>query len=102
WLEISRGLRVMTQHIKDLGYDGIVLFLDELVLWLAQHLGDTAFISTETSKVAKLVETEMDSMPVPLVSFVARQRDLKDFLGGNTVGAEREALGESFKWWEGR
>lgn len=102
WLEISRGLRVMTQHAKDLGYDGIVLFLDELVLWLAQHLGDTQFITAETSKVAKLVETEMDALPVPLVSFVARQRDLKDFLGGNAVGAQQAAMGQSFRWWEDR
>ena len=47
----------MTEHAKGLGYDGVVLFLDELVLWLANHLRDTAFIQTETSKVAKLVET---------------------------------------------
>ncbi|NLF03489.1 MAG: hypothetical protein GX593_00485 [Actinomycetales bacterium] len=103
WLEIARGLRVMTQHARDLGYDGIVLFLDELVLWLAQHLGDSQFIADETSKVAKLVETEMDVLPVPIVSFVARQRDLKDFLGGGTApGAEQAALGQSFRWWEDR
>src|SRR5674476_923278 len=102
WLEISEGLKVMTQHTRDLGYDGLVLFLDELVLWLGQHLGDAQFIATETSKVAKLVETEMTSLPVPIVSFVARQRDLKDFLGGGTVGAEQVALGQSFQWWEDR
>jgi hypothetical protein len=102
WLEISEGLKVMTQHTRDLGYDGLVLFLDELVLWLGQHLGDSNFIATETSKVAKLVETEMSSLPVPIVSFVARQRDLKDFLGGGTVGAEQVALGQSFQWWEDR
>jgi hypothetical protein len=102
WLEISEGLKVMTQHTRDLGYDGLVLFLDELVLWLGQHLGDAQFIATETSKVAKLVETEMTSLPVPIVSFVARQRDLKDFLGGGTVGAEQVAIGQSFQWWEDR
>jgi len=103
WLEISEGLKVMTKHTRDLGYDGLVLFLDELVLWLGQHLSDSRFIQTETSKVAKLVETEMASLPVPIVSFVARQRDLKDFLGGgSTVGAEQVALGQSFQWWEGR
>lgn len=102
WLEISQGLRAMTQHAKDLGYDGIVLFLDELVLWLGQHLGDMAFIQAETSKVAKLVESEMGVLPVPLISFVARQRELKDFLGGSGVGAEQVALGQSFQWWEDR
>lgn len=102
WLEISQGLRAMTSHAKDLGFDGIVLFLDELVLWLGQHLGDMTFIQSETSKVAKLVESEMGNLPVPLVSFVARQRDLKDFLGGSGVGAEQVSLGQSFQWWEDR
>jgi hypothetical protein len=102
WLEISQGLRAMTAHAKEIGYDGIVLFLDELVLWLGQHLGDTTFIQSETSKVAKLVESEMGTLPVPLISFVARQRDLKDFLGGSGVGAEQVALGQSFQWWEDR
>lgn len=102
WLDISTGLEAMTAHARDLGYDGIVLFLDELVLWLAQHLGDSVFIQTETSKVAKLVESGVGSLPLPMFSFVARQRDLKDFLGGGAIGAEREAIGQSFGWWEDR
>lgn len=102
WLDMSAGLLAMTQHAKGLGYDGIVLFLDELVLWLSGHLADSTFISTETEKVAKLVETGGGSLPIPLVSFVARQRNLKDFLGGGTGGAERVALDDAFQWWEGR
>ncbi|TMS54788.1 DUF6079 family protein [Mycobacterium sp. DBP42] len=102
WLDMTDGLQAMTAHAKNLGYDGVVLFLDELVLWLANHLRDTAFIQTETSKVAKLVETGIGALPIPLVSFVARQRNLKDFLGGGAVGAEQVALDDSFQWWEGR
>ncbi|WP_156664862.1 DUF6079 family protein [Mycobacterium sp. 852002-51057_SCH5723018] len=102
WLDMTDGLQAMTEHAKRLGYDGVVLFLDELVLWLANHLRDTAFIQTETSKVAKLVETGIGALPIPLVSFVARQRNLKDFLGGGAVGAEQVALDDSFQWWEGR
>ncbi|KRA37887.1 MULTISPECIES: DUF6079 family protein [unclassified Nocardioides] len=102
WLDMSAGLQAMTQHAKSLGYDGIVLFLDELVLWLSGHLADSTFISTETEKVAKLVETGGGTLPIPLVSFVARQRNLKDFLGGGTGGAERVALDDAFQWWEGR
>lgn len=102
WLEMTDGLQAMTEHAKGLGYDGVVLFLDELVLWLANHLRDTAFIQTETSKVAKLVEVGTGALPIPLVSFVARQRNLKDFLGGGAVGAEQVALDDSFQWWEGR
>jgi hypothetical protein len=102
WLDMTDGLQAMTEHAKGLGYEGVVLFLDELVLWLANHLRDTAFIQTETSKVAKLVEVGVGSLPIPLASFVARQRNLKDFLGGGAVGAEQVALDDSFQWWEGR
>ncbi|WP_394159783.1 DUF6079 family protein [Galactobacter valiniphilus] len=102
WLEISQGIKAMTAHARELGYGGIVLFLDELVLWLGQHLGDTTFIQQEVSKVAKLVESEMGGEQFPLISFVARQRELKEFLGGSGVGAEQEAIGQSFQWWEER
>ena len=44
WLDIADGLVVMTQTTKNLGYDGLVLFLDELVLWLASHAADAAFV----------------------------------------------------------
>lgn len=102
WLETAAGLRAMTEHARGLGYDGVVLFLDELVLWLAQHLSNKDFIREETSKVAKLVETEMATLPLPIISFVARQRDLSDFLGGDAVGAEQAAISQSFTWWEDR
>jgi hypothetical protein len=102
WLPIDQGLRIMTAHAKDLGYDGLVLFLDELVLWLANHLRDSAFIQNETSKVAKLVETGSGQLAIPMISFVARQRALKEFLGGGNVGAEQVALEDSFQWWEDR
>lgn len=102
WLPIDQGLRIMTEHAKGLKYDGLVLFLDELVLWLANHLRDSAFIQNETSKVAKLVETGSGQMAIPMISFVARQRALKEFLGGGNVGAEQVALEDSFQWWEDR
>lgn len=102
WVDISEGLRAMTQHAKGLGYDGLVLFLDELVLWLGAHLSDTTFIQSETQKVAKLVETGIGLLPLPIISFVARQRALKDFLGGGEVRAQQEALAQSFQWWEDR
>lgn len=102
WIDIAAGLQAMTQHAKGLGYEGIVLFLDELVLWLGAHLSDQAFINRETQKVAKLVETGMSSLPIPIVSFVARQRALKDFLGSGEKMADQEALAQSFQWWEDR
>ena len=110
WLDISAGLAAMSAHAKGLGYDGLVLFLDELVLWLASHLADSNFVSVEGSKVAKLVEQGVGvqgaaGRAIPIVSFVARQRNLQEFLGERAAvsgGAERMAIGETFRWWEDR
>ncbi len=102
WLGVDAGFGVIAEHAKSLGYRAVVLFLDELVLWLASHLADSKFVATEGAKVAKLVESGFGVRAVPLVSFVARQRDLKDFLGDSVPGAERVAVGQTFAWWEGR
>ncbi|MGP5071078.1 DUF6079 family protein [Arthrobacter rhombi] len=102
WLGMTEGLQAMTRHAKALGYDGMILFLDELVLWLSNHLRNSEFIATETSKVTKLVETGAASLDLPLISFVARQRNLKDFLGDTGVGAEKVAVDDNFKHWESR
>ena len=36
-MSLDKGLSIISQHAQDLGYDGLVLFLDELILWLASH-----------------------------------------------------------------
>ena len=46
----------MSQHAKSLGYDAVILFLDELILWLASHAADLGFVSREGTKLVKLVE----------------------------------------------
>jgi len=61
--------------------------LDELILWLATHAGDLPFPQTEGPKLAKLVE-HVRPLPVPVVSFVARRRDLREPAGDNLSGAE--------------
>jgi len=70
YLEFDEGLRVMTRHAKALGYDAVILFLDELILWLASRLSDQDFINTQIQKVVKLVETG-----IPLADPGARGRD---------------------------
>ena len=105
WVDVATGLKRMAEHAKSLGYDAMVLFLDELVLWLASRLADQEFVATEGSKVANLVEAGAAIRDLPIVSLVARQRELQDFLGDGVVsmpGAERMAVGDAFRWWEGR
>src|SRR6266545_1265891 len=102
YLDIDTGLAVLTQHAKSLGYDVVVLFLDELVLWLSQHLSNLEFVNQEGGKLAKFVESADAHRPVPLVSFVARQRDLAAFLGPHVPGAERQAFADVFRHGRGR
>ena len=91
----------MTEHAKALGYDAVILFLDELILWLASHLSDQRFIANNIQKVVKLVEAS-EQRALPMASFIARQRDLREFVGDQYNGAEQQALSDSLKYWDGR
>src|SRR5207249_4230177 len=91
-----------SHHARSLGYDAVVLFLDELILWLASRLADHAFVARETPKLAKLVEARTANRPAPLVSFVARQRDLSELIGKDVPGAERLSFSDNLRYTEGR
>ena len=56
WLPLDDGLAVIASHARSLGYDGVVLLLDELVLWLAFSVQDKTFFAQESQKITKLVE----------------------------------------------
>ncbi|UZE96940.1 hypothetical protein [Alkalimarinus alittae] len=101
YVDFDEGLRVMTNHAKALGYDAVVLFLDELILWLASHLSDQKFIAGNIQKVVKLVEAS-EPRALPIASFIARQRDLREFVGDQYTGTEQQILSDSLKYWEGR
>jgi hypothetical protein len=102
FVQLDDGLSIMSRHAKDLGYDAVILFLDELVLWLASHAADVNFVSREGTKLVKLVEATNADRPVPLVSFVARQRDLRDLVGENLAGAVQLQFSDVLKHWEAR
>jgi len=102
FVPIDDGLAIISRHARDLGYDAVVLFLDELILWLASHAADTGFVNAEIQKVAKLVEAQHADRPIPIISFVARQRDLRELIGDHVPGAEQLAFADTLKWWEGR
>ena len=102
FVDLDDGLAVISGHAKELGYDTVVLFLDELILWLASYAADQTFISREGNKVVKLVESSRADRPVPLVSFIARQRDLRDLIGRQVAGAEKLAFSDVLSHHEGR
>lgn len=101
YVDFDEGLRIMTEHAKSLGYDAIVLFLDELILWLASYLADEKFLASNIQKVVKLVEAS-EQRALPMACFIARQRDLREFVGDQFTGAQQQALSDSLKYWEGR
>ena len=102
YLDLDQGLAVISEHAQSLGYDGVILFLDELILWLASHAADLGFIHQETQKLVKLVESQHANRPIPLVSFVARQRDLRKLIGDTVPGAQKLNFDDSVDWSEGR
>lgn len=90
------GLAAISTHAHSLGYGGVILFLDELILWFLSRLADTAWVSEEGSKLSKLVEAPTALRPVPIVSIIARQRDLRELVGDSIPGAEKLSLADIF------
>lgn len=102
FVRFDLGLSIISQHAKSLGYDAVLLFLDELILWLSQHAADLAFVKEQAIKLTSLVESQDTNRPIPLISFVARQRDLRKLIGTNVPGAERLSFGDSLDFQQGR
>src|SRR6266540_2890618 len=88
FVPFDAGLDAISRHAKGLGYDAVILFLDELVLWLAARMSDVAFVSREGAKVVKLVEADAAARPAPIVSFIARQRDLRELVGEHVLSED--------------
>ena len=102
YTSLDEGLAAMSHHARDLGYDGIVLFLDEFILWLASRAADAAWIAREGQKVSKLVESGNADRPAPIISFMARQRDLRELVGEHMPGAEQLSFADTLQYWEAR
>jgi hypothetical protein len=101
YVGIDEGLGAISRHAQSLGYTAVVLFLDELILWLISNIADIAFVTREAQKISKLVEGNSER-PVPIVSFVARQRDLRELVSEETLGRDRLAFVDTLKYWDGR
>lgn len=102
FIDVDRGLGVMARHAARLGYDGVVLMFDELVLWLSSLAGDRVRLNSEVQKLSKLVDAQDMERDIPLVSFVARQRDIGELVGNQYAGADAHILQEALRLWQGR
>ena len=101
YVDFDTGLAELARHAAAGKKDGLILFLDELILWLGSRIRDTAFVEREGQKLIKLIEFT-NSRPVPIVSFVARQRDLREFVGDQLPGADKLSFADALKHWNDR
>lgn len=102
FIELDPGLQALTLHARQLGYTGVVLFLDELILWLSMNAGRPEFVSAWVGKMVKLVQGDHHARHVPLISFVARQRDLAKMIGHELAGPENARLQQILELARGR
>jgi hypothetical protein len=102
FVNLDEGLSIMSRHAQSLGYDAVILFLDELILWLASRAGSVDFVTREAPKLVKLVESGVAGRPVPIISFVARQRDLRTVLGEQAIGSEVKNFEDALNYFEAR
>jgi hypothetical protein len=102
YVDLTHGLAAISAHAQQLGYDAVVLFLDELVLWLASTIGNLDFVQREAGKLTNLIEGDTAPRPIPVVSFVARQRDLRELVGSHIAGAERLSFADTLTLQSGR
>lgn len=73
----SEGLERMAEHAKAQGFGGIVLMIDEFLLWLAEKSGQE-FVA-EINNLNVIVDHNTGQRPAPIFVFVARQRNLQEF-----------------------
>ncbi|MCQ4043243.1 phage resistance protein [Streptantibioticus rubrisoli] len=102
FVSLDAGLAVIAAHAKGLGYDGLILFMDELILWLANRIHDQKFVSREADKITNFVEGADSRRALPIVSFIARQRDLRELVGEELSGAAETAIQDSLNLASGR
>ena len=102
FISLDAGLSVIAEHAKALGYDGLVLFLDELILWLATLIHEEKFVAREASKITNFVEGGDARRAIPVVSFIARQRDLRELVGEEVSGAAESSIQDTLNLASGR
>ncbi|KAF4405370.1 hypothetical protein [Streptomyces lycii] len=98
YVSLDDGLSAISRHARSLGYDGVVLFLDELILWLQARMRDRTFVNDEIQKLVKLIESGNADRPVPIVSFISRQRDLSQLVGSDILGSDVESMEQALKY----
>ncbi|MEU6118080.1 phage resistance protein [Streptomyces sp. NPDC047117] len=102
FISLDAGLSVIAEHAKSIGYDGLILFMDELILWLATLIHDQKFVAREAGKITNFVEGGDARRAIPVVSFIARQRDLRELVGEEVSGAAESSIQDTLNLASGR
>ncbi|MGW8570651.1 hypothetical protein [Streptomyces niveus] len=98
FVSLDDGLSEISKHARSLGYDGVVLFLDELILWLQARMRQRTWVNEEIQKLVKLIESGNADRPVPIVSFISRQRDLSQLVGKDILGSDVQNMEQALEY----
>ncbi len=71
------GLRKLCEHVKAQGFGGLVLLVDEFLLWLREKSGPE--FERAINQLTVMVDHADGARAVPLFTFVARQRNIEEF-----------------------
>ena len=69
-----------------------MLYLDELILRMSMGASEPKWLNDMVQAMVKLVESTHSGRAVPVVSFIARQRDLSEMVGDQLAGADNDRL----------
>ncbi|MEY2226750.1 MULTISPECIES: hypothetical protein [Streptomyces] len=98
YVSLDDGLSEISKHARTLGYDGVVLFLDELILWLQARMRERTWVNEQIQKLVKLIESDNPDLPVPIVSFISRQRDLSQLVGKDILGSDVQNMEQALEY----
>ncbi|MCE7875671.1 hypothetical protein DYH09_35625, partial [bacterium CPR1] len=73
----SEGLKRLAEHVRSQGFGGIVLMIDEFLLWLAEK--SAAEFAAEINNLNIIVDHTTGQRALPIFVFVARQRNITEF-----------------------
>lgn len=71
------GLRKLCDHVKAQGFGGLVLLVDEFLLWLREKSGPE--FERAINQLTVMVDHADGARAIPLFTFVARQRNIEEF-----------------------
>ncbi|MCR9166538.1 MAG: hypothetical protein ACE37F_37120 [Nannocystaceae bacterium] len=100
--DLDEGLWVLSHHAADLGYHGVVLFLDELILRMSMGASQPQWLNDMVMSMVKLKESTHSDRAIPFVSFIARQRALKEMVGDQLAGPDAHRLEHALSLARGR